>query len=361
MPSKPSSRSKSASIDPEATVSELVSLATVEAADRLAELGVGKGQDAKEARRGLHQLKQKGIEPSSTSKPPEVVAAQKPSAIEGFLTHVSGAGSQMCFFEEADPFGGAPMLHFFLTDFQNGLEEVVAKRIPRRDIPGVHDRLKRGETGLVVGAPADYVRHLVHDSAERLVRQGGRIPQGYADSMRRVGPAGDKFERSLIYDLVDADELAKDSEISREPEALFQTPYFRAWFLSMRAVSEWEEKYFEAVQSKFAVDQAQRDALGDKVVVEAADALIDSHAIITIRRSLEEQATVLHLAGHVAEAKQALVHAMSLDAEKPASENPFLLFYVKRSIYVLMAYKAEQEPDPEEPQEQPDRPLIERA
>jgi hypothetical protein len=280
----------------------------------------------------------------------------------GYLTNVSGNASQMAFFEEHDPYGGAPMFHFFLTNFANGLEEVTSRRIPRREFPGVMERLKRGEGGLVVSAPADYVRRLVWQAADLLVEQGGRLPQGYTEAMRRIGPADPAHDRPLIYGSVDPQSLEGDLSFSREPEQFFQSPWFRSWFLAMRAVVDWEEKYFAAIQSRFAVDQAQRETLGDKVLEEAADDLLDGAALKALRTSLEEQASVLHLAGLEAEAKQALFHALSIDPDKPARTNPFVLFYIKRSIFVVMAYKAEQEPESEgEETAAPAAPIIERA
>jgi hypothetical protein len=111
------------------------------------------------------------------------------------------------------------------------------------------------------------------------------------------------------------------------------------------------------------MDQSQRESLGEAVIAEAADALLDPAALQALKRALEEQATVLLLAGNQTEAKQALLHARSIDPEQPPRTNPFLLFYVKRSIYVVMAYKAEQEPEePEQPEAEAEKkPLIERA
>jgi hypothetical protein len=110
------------------------------------------------------------------------------------------------------------------------------------------------------------------------------------------------------------------------------------------------------------VDQAAREALGEKVIAEAADELLDAGALRSLRLALEEQATVLHLSGNETEARQALFHALSISAEEPASKNALVLFYVKRSIFVVMAYRAEQEPEPEEEGgEAAEKPLIERA
>lgn len=361
---QPSNRNKPSSYDLPSNVALLLNQSDVTAADRLQELGIGSGAEAKAARRALFLLKQKGIEPSTAPEPEQAVAvaiAPRP-VVKGFLSNVSGSSSQMVFFEETDPFGGASMYHFFLTNFASGLDDVVSRRIPRREVPAMLARLKRGEGGFVVDAPPEYAMSLVLRAADRLSEQGGRLPQGYADAIRRIGIEVSAPVRPLIYESIDADSMKDDLSFSREPESFFKSVYFRSWFLAMETVALWEEKYFEAVQSRFAVDQAQRDALGDKVIEEATDAILDRRSMTTLRSALEEQASVLQLAGHEAEARQALHHALSIDPEQPARTNPFLLFYVKRSIYVVMAYKAEQEPEPEEEAaEKPAASLIERV
>lgn len=359
------SRPKSTANELPQEMSALLEQGDAAAADRLQEIGAGAGAEAKAARRALYLLKQRGIEPSAP--PPSAQtepAAPAPTAeIKGFLTNVSGSASQMAFFEEVGPYGGSPTFHFFLTNFTTGLEDITTRRIPRREVAEVLDRLKRGEGGVVVEAPADYVRHLVRQAADRIQAEGGRLPQGYAEAMRRVGQAEQTYDRSLVYDSISPETLAEDLSFSREPESFFQAVMFRSWFLGMEAVAQWEERYFDAVQSKFAVDQAQREALGDKVIEEAADALLDAKALRALRRALEEQATVMQLAGKTPEAKQALFHALSIDPEQPAHTNPFVTFYVKRSIFVVMAYKAELEPEPdgETEAEEPAAPLIERV
>ena len=86
----------------------------------------------------------------------------------------------------------------------------------------------------------------------------------------------------------------------------------------------------------------------EKIVDEAADALMDSGEIASIKLSLQHSAYLFLLNGNLAGAKQAALHASRLDPETAASRQSFLSKLTSRSILFCMAIKAAQEPLPEE-------------
>jgi len=110
--------------------------------------------------------------------------------------------------------------------------------------------------------------------------------------------------------------------------------------LSLRMITPWMDKYVEAFNSNLALDKSQLKQRADKVIDEAADALLADGGASTYRRLLEETALVLHVSGDDETARQALFHAMSLDDAQAPHSNAFLRALTARTIFVLIALYA---------------------
>jgi hypothetical protein len=344
------------------SVAELLKQKTPGAAAQLRDLAEAPDKAvSKAARRALYVLKQSGIEPPPAAPAPqEEPKAPANFAHQAYFTNIAGNGNQMLLFVQDDPYGGWPRLITFLINYGTGLVALGSNKISRKDLEGALEGLRTKEAGLLGEAPVDYGRYLLNEAVARTRACHGTTPKGFLDLMERVGEPQKEFPQPLIYDYYSLDSLQNDPAVPHDPEGLFESVNFRAWLLEVQDVLPWEEKFWESVQTALALDHNQRTKLGDKVVDEATDALLGGDAFTAMRRRLEEQALVLHLAGHPEEARRTLYHAVSMDETKPPHENPFARILTLRSIHLVLALKAEAE-EPQGPEAQPEpTSLIER-
>src|SRR5687767_11694226 len=307
---------------------------------------------AKAAKRALFLLSQSGITP-----PAPTPIAQRPTpavtrADRALMSNDGGTGSRMLWFMREDPYGGSPTVITILVNDKDGVVDLAQRKTPRRELDERIRELKQRENTVISEVPVDYARFILNQAAQRSQEKRAPLPQGYGEAFRFIGPAEQEYAASPIYEVLHADSVRKDGSIPRAPEKLFEQPWFEGWLLDFEVVEPWEAKYFEAVSSRVLIDEAQRARRGDAIIDEAADALLDAESISRYRRRLEDTAYVLHLAGHPEEARQALYHALSCDEKSKPSSIPFLRTLVHRSIYLVIAYKAQLEEQAEQARKQ---------
>jgi len=331
--------------DPLAEVERLSVVHEVASAARLAELAASSDKAvSKAARRGLYRLRQAGIEPPSAPTPvPAAVPAQQ-LASKAYVTNPDGNGSQMLLFIQDVALGGSPWLLTFLINYGTGLKDLGASRLSRREINESLEGMRARPGRIVVEAPVDYARWLLQQAVAINRRESLPIPQGYAEDLKRVGLPEREYEQPLIYERLDAEQVREDPSVSHDPDKLFESDLLKPWLINLRVIAPWVEKYAEAFNTQLALDEAQLKQRGDKVIDEAADALLAENGAAVYRRLLEEAALTLSINGGDALAKQALYHALSLTDGQSPHENPFLRALTARSIFVLIAlYARDQE------------------
>jgi hypothetical protein len=332
-------------VSPLQEVERLTGERTKQSAARLAELAASPDKAlSKAARRGLYILKQAGIEPPAV--PSAVVASAAPVpqlANQAYATNPDNSGNQMLLFVQEDPWGGSPWLLTFLTSYVTGLKDLGASKLSRREIAESLDDLRSRPGRIVVEVPVDYARWLLQKIVEINRKESFPIPQGYSEDLKRVGLPEKTYARPLVYDYLDAEQVQSDQSISRDPDNLFEHDQFKIWLINLQVIAPWVRKYAEAFNTTLALDEAQLKQRGDKVIDEAADALLAESGAVVYRRLLEESALALHLHGDDTTARQALYHALSLSEDQPPHENPFLRAMTARSIFILIALMAEEE------------------
>lgn len=302
---------------------------------------------AKAAKRGLFLLKRAGVDiPAAEPEPPKSPLA--PSiADHAMMTNDGGTGSRLLWFVREGLHGGSPTVLTVLVNDQTGIVDLTHRKTPRRELDDRIADLKQREKTAIAEAPLDYARFLVQQAAQRNRDARTPLPQGYSEAVRIIGDPEKSYTESPVYKVIDAESVRSDGSISCAAEKLFELPWFEGWLLDFESVEPWEEKYFEAVSSRVLIDESQRARRGDAIVEEAADALISPETAGRYRRRLEDTALVLHNSGHEAEARLVLYHALTIDPEAKPSANPILRTLVHRSIYLVIAYKAQMEEEAE--------------
>jgi len=244
---------------------------------------------------------------------------------------------------QEDSFGGSPWLVTFLVSYAMGLRDLGASKLSRKDIASSVEEMRAKPGRIVAEAPIDYARWLLQEAVEVNRRESISIPQGYSDDLKRVGMPEKTYERPLIYDTYDSEQILTDQSFSHEPDKLFENELFKAWLINLRIIAPWAEKYIQSHDSTLALDEAQLKQRADKVIDEAADSLLSGSGSSVYKRLLEESALALHLSGQDELARQTLYQALTLDSSKEPHAQPFLRSLTARSIFVLIALYAREE------------------
>ena len=285
-------------------------------------------------------------------RPQETVASR------AWITGFGGTGSRMLLFMREDPNGGSPFMMTFLVDNVSGVLDLGGRKLPRKQIDEKVRELAAKEGTVLAEAPIDYARWLLQRSVERNAAARAPIPEGFSHWSRYVGAPERDYPSSPIYELLDAETVKSNLAISHIPDSLFENQPFVGWMLELREVDPWEEKFFESQQSRLVLDKTQVAERGERIIDEAADALMLTDRISDYGTRLEETAYVLHILGREDQAKEALYHAIGLRDNLPAHSLAFARALVKRSIFVVIALKAEQEPEEQAPE---DSGLVQRV
>jgi hypothetical protein len=334
-------------------VESLLSESTVSAAERLKELSDGPNKEiAKAARRALYKLKQAGIQPPPVQA---ILSAPQPTrkpqyATRAWISGHTGLGTYLLIFLRDDPYGGSPTVISILIDQGKGVVGLKGRKLPLRSIEENIKSVAERDNTVLADAPADFAKYLLVQALEVNTRTRSPIPEGFSNWNQQIGPPEREYLHHPIFDLIDAESVRSDLSISRDPFALFEHKPFTGWVLEPSSVDPWEEKYFDSQQSILALDKTQIEQRGESIIDEAADALLDSSALKDLRSRLEHVAYVLHLNNESERSCQALFHALSISDTLPPHTQAFPRAFVKRSIYVVIALKAEQEPEANPPE-----------
>lgn len=337
-------------------IQKLLKQRSVEAASRLQEIAQGKDPAlARAARRALLALKQGGIEPPVRQTTPALGAPRLSGSVRARMSSVGEAGSRMLIFVREDLYGGSPTSVHFLINEERGVLDVFGAKMPLRELEEKISKLRDAEDSLLVEVPVDYARQLLQEAAKRNAETRTLLPEGYGRWVSLVGPAERVYDRPLVYDYLDADQVRTDPSIPHDPDRLFELPVLRAWFLDAEETLPWVEKFIDSQQTRLILDKLMLARRGDKVIEEATDALLATPRLGLYKRRLEESALIFHLAGQSDAAKQALYHAVTLNNGQQPHQCPFAVALTRRTIGALIAVMAKEMEQEQRAQEEGSR------
>ena len=324
----------------EANIASLLAQNTPDAAARLNELAQTTPDKAarKAARRALYLLAQKGIVP-----PAPVASAPAPhgtvisSGLQAWASAFDGAGNRLLFLTWPDRDGGSPSFLQCLISDVEGVRDTESRRVSRRELA---DRLKGFEAQLEAGialAPieTDYGRFLLHQ-ARQLSQQARRAtPPGFLDLLRGVGIPPASFAHSPVWDTLPLDAIRNDSNLPRDPAALFALPWFDAWFLDVNEVTDWLAPIVEQLNRGEEAADVLAQSLGEAAHT-CANALFSGGLKAQYIHRLEESADILRRRGLTTPARQALFHADALRAAQTGADSPFAVTLIKRTMQAAL-------------------------
>ncbi len=223
-------------------------------ADRLGLLaGVADRAIAKEARRGLHQLRARGIAahrvtPATTALPSSLPVEPELEAWSGIA---DARGERMVSFARTTPDGGFEQLHFTISDEQ-GVVDLVTGRGPRRAFRELRRRFDAASVPFAE-TPLDFARADVARAYALTLALGRAAPQGFAFARSAIGdpPPGDLPHPALVE--VPSMTLTAEAAIG-----LQELPGISGWMAPREVITALGRRLEEVGKSTLFVDEPQR-------------------------------------------------------------------------------------------------------
>ena len=301
-----------------ASLPEMLALALVHAAGRMArqevllELATSPSRMlAKESKRELQKLKQRGVQ-----------VQELPPQGEPVLKPLPEGEAPSCYASSIDAYGeravwwtrparqGVELVQIVISDLK-GILAVDALALSRRSWREFVKRLPRQNVVATVEIPKDHARQLIAEAEAAGARNGFSPPPAYADALRLLGPAPQTPPPSPGLSLELPDELAHQLAGA----ALFEDPLFMAWIPEEDDLRRFALRLDEIATSQLYIDAAQRRQALERAADDAALAYFTPQRRALYAKRLVEMAHVLASERRLDAARTALAVSRALGTD----------------------------------------------
>ncbi|MDI6829519.1 MAG: hypothetical protein QME62_13665, partial [Armatimonadota bacterium] len=293
----------------------------------------------KSARRALHRLKSEGIvveEKPEELPGPTLGLTGGRRIIRSIMSNVDGNGEQMLSILFTVPLTGTEALVMIANDV-NGIEEFAAVRTTKK---AYEDSLAEStpKGSVYVDVPSSYVLFRGREYEAITVNQGKPLPIDYQVYRDLFHAPGSNYERSIIYDEIDAEEIRSNMSLARRAGELFETKIFRGWVIRENDIQPHAVKLIEAEESPLILSKAVKQERIERIFQTAADEIFTPEVRARYKRRIEENAYVLLKTGNPDLARVAVACALELATKDlPSHLVSFVRVLVERSIGVYIA------------------------
>jgi len=277
---------------------------------------------AKEAKRELQRLKQRGVQVQELKPRGEPLLKPPPEAEAPacYASSIDAFGERAVWWAQATR-GGVEVVQAVISDVR-GILAIDTLALSRRNFREFGKRLPRQQGAAVtsVEIPKEHARWLIAQAAEEGARNGFAPPPAYADALRILGPA----PREPPPAPGAAVDFGPDGELPHRlaGAALFADPILRTWIPEEEALRAFALKVDEIAVSRLFIDDAQRKAAFERAADEAAEAYFTPQRRARYARRLLEMVHVLACEGRMDAARTGLAVSRDLEREEGA-KNPF--------------------------------------
>lgn len=300
-------------------------------ADVLAALAGHAARDvAKEARRGLHVLRSRGVAVPDPPRPPAPAPAAPPeSHLPAYASAIDGQGERAVWLSRSVPGRGIEIAQAVLSDVK-GLLELQTAVVGRKEWRAiVRDLLDRGGALGVAEVEPGRAASLVAAARARNDASGQRVPEGADLWLSQLGPAASLPDPAEAFPpLPEEDEHAALAASGK----LHDLPVLRGWLADEAFLRGVAARLDEVAVSPIYLDERQRAEQMARVLAEAIEGYLDDARRRVLSARLFAVAEHLAERGDPAHARAAAAAARALRAGAPPASIPFARLLVEKAF-----------------------------
>ena len=286
---------------------------------------------AKEAKRGLHLLKIRGVAVPELASPPPPAAAPPPPEppLPAYASAIDGRGEQAVWLPRNVPGKGIEVAQAVISD-SLGLLELQIGLVGRKEWRQLAKALVSQGTAMGVGEIERGRAHaLVAAGRARNDGAGQRVPEGADLWLAQLGPAGPLADPAAAFPRLPDDD---ERDALAASAKLHDLPLLKSWLADEDYLHGVAAKLDEVMVSPLYIDERQRQEQAARVVAEAAEAYLDAGRRQLLSARLFAVAAHLQERGDVAHARAAGAVARALASGAPAASIPFARLLVEKAF-----------------------------
>ena len=246
---------------------------------------------AKEAKRELQRLKQKGVQVPELKLQGDAVLKPLPEqeAPSCYASSIDAYGERAVWWARAGR-NGVEVVQAVISDIR-GILSIDALALSRRSFREFVKRLPRQGVVTTIELHKDHARSLIAQAEAEGTRNGFSPPPSYAQALQLLGPA----PQTLPPHPSQAIDLGPDGELphAMAGAALFADPLFLAWIPEEEALRAFAPKTDEIMSSQLYLDEAQKRAAFERAADDAAAAYFTPQRRTRYANRLAEMAPIL--------------------------------------------------------------------
>jgi hypothetical protein len=300
-------------------------------ADLLAALAVhGDRGVAKEARRGLHVLKTRGVavpEPSRPSAAPPPRVEEPP--LPAFASAIDGRGERAVWIPRNVPGRGIEVGQAVISDVAGLLElqiGVLGRKEYRAFVKGLFDR---GGAMALAELERERAKALVAAARARNDAKATRVPDGADRWLSALGPATPLPDPADRFPPLDPE---SERAAIAESAKLHELPPLRSWLADETLLRELAARLDEISVSPLYVDERQRaDGVAD-AIARAVDRVLEGERRELLAARLFDVADHLSRSGDEPSARSAAAVARTIHGGAAPGDVPFVRGLVEKAF-----------------------------
>jgi hypothetical protein len=286
---------------------------------------------AKEAKRGLHLLRIRGVavpEVPAPAPPPAAAAPAEP-ALTAYASAIDGRGEQAVWLPRNVPGKGVEVAQTVISDAA-GLVELRVAMLGRKEWRQLGKALVTQGAGMGVGEIDRGRAHaLVAAARARNDRSGRRVPDGADRWLSQLGAAPPLPDPAAAFPPLPPDEERDAVSASAK---LHDLPLLKSWMADEDFLRGIAAKLDEVLVSPLYLDERQRQEQMARLVSEAAETYLDAERRALLSARLFGVAAHLRERGDEAHARAAAAAARAIASGAPAAAVPFARLLVAKAF-----------------------------